>query len=62
MVVGILAAPYALMAMGTPDEILYYAVLYIRIYFAGVIPNLVYNMGAGILRAIGDSRRPLYFF
>jgi putative MATE family efflux protein len=61
MVVGILAAPYALMAMGTPDEILYYAVLYIRIYFAGVIPNLVYNMGAGILRAIGDSRRPLYF-
>lgn len=61
MVVGILAAPYALMAMGTPDEILYYAVLYMRIYFVGVIPNLVYNMGAGILRAIGDSRRPLYF-
>ncbi|GLC82032.1 MATE family efflux transporter [Lacrimispora brassicae] len=61
MVVGILAAPYALMAMGTPDEILHYAVLYMRIYFVGVIPNLVYNMGAGILRAIGDSKRPLYF-
>lgn len=61
MVVGIVTAPYALKAMGTPDEILYYAVLYIRIYFVGVIPNLVYNMGAGILRAIGDSKRPLYF-
>jgi putative MATE family efflux protein len=61
MVVGILTAPYALIAMGTPDEILHYAVLYIRIYFVGVIPNLVYNMGAGILRAIGDSKRPLYF-
>jgi putative MATE family efflux protein len=61
MVVGILTAPYALKAMGTPDEILHYAILYMRIYFAGVIPNLVYNMGAGILRAIGDSKRPLYF-
>ena len=61
MGVGILAAPYALLAMGTPDDILQYAVLYMRIYFAGVIPNLVYNMGAGILRAIGDSKKPLYF-
>ena len=32
-----------------------------RIYFLGVIGNLIYNMGAGILRAIGDSKRPLYF-
>ena len=37
------------------------AVVYIRIYFLGIIVNLVYNMGAGILRAVGDSRRPLYF-
>ena len=33
----------------------------IRIYFLGIIVNLIYNMGAGILRAVGDSRRPLYF-
>ena len=32
-----------------------------RIYFLGVIPNLVYNMGAAILRAVGDSKRPLYY-
>ncbi len=61
MVVGIVGAPFALGAMGTPDDILGHAVLYMRIYFVGVIGNLIYNMGAGILRAIGDSRRPLYF-
>lgn len=37
------------------------ALTYIRIYFGGMIANLLYNMGAGILRAIGDSRRPLYY-
>lgn len=61
MIIGILLAPFALEAMDTPADILPYGVLYMRIYFLGVIPNLVYNMGAGILRAIGDSRRPLYF-
>ncbi|MEY8352441.1 MATE family efflux transporter [Lachnospiraceae bacterium 54-53] len=59
--VGMLGAPYALRAMGTPDDILHYAVSFIRVYFIGVTGNLIYNMGAGILRAIGDSRRPLYF-
>lgn len=58
---GILGAPYALKAMGTPDDILHYAVSFIRVYFIGVTANLIYNMGAGILRAIGDSKRPLYF-
>ncbi len=38
-----------------------YSLTYIRIYFGGMIANLIYNMGAGILRAIGDSRRPLLF-
>ena len=38
-----------------------YALVYIRIYFLGTIANLIYNMGAGILRAVGDSKRPLYF-
>lgn len=61
MVIGLVFAPMALAAMGTPDDIMTYAVLYIRIYFLGLIPNLIYNMGSGILRAIGDSKRPLYF-
>ena len=37
------------------------AVLYLRVYFLGMIPNVIYNMGTGVLRAIGDFRRPLYF-
>lgn len=61
MLVGICGAPFALRAMGTPTDILNYAVLYMRVYFLGIIPNLIYNMGAGILRAVGDSKRPLYF-
>lgn len=61
MVVGLIGAPAVLNAMGTPAEIMNYSVIYIRIYFCGMIPNLLYNMGAGILRAIGDSKRPLYF-
>lgn len=61
MILGIALAPWALKATGTPAEIMDYAVLYMRIYFAGIIGNLIYNIGSGILRAIGDSRRPLYF-
>lgn len=61
MILGMIGAPIALEAMGTPEDIMNYAVVYIRIYFAGIIGNLIYNMGAGILRAIGDSKRPLYF-
>lgn len=59
--VGIIVSPAALKAMGTPDDIIGYAVRYIQIYFIGIIGNLIYNMGAGILRAIGDSKRPLYY-
>ena len=61
MVIGIAASPIALRAMGTPDDIMQYSLSYIRIYFLGIIPNLLSNMGAGILRAIGDSKRPLYY-
>ncbi|MBS6516591.1 MAG: MATE family efflux transporter [Clostridium sp.] len=61
MVVGIVFSPIALQAMGTPEDIMQYSLSYIRIYFLGIIPNLIYNMGAGILRAIGDSKRPLYY-
>ena len=61
MVAGIGLAPMMLRAMDTPADVLELSLLYIRIYFAGIIGNLIYNMGASILRAIGDSRRPLYF-
>ena len=47
--------------MHTPEDVIGHALVYIRIYFLGMIPNLIYNMGAGILRAVGDSKRPLYF-
>ncbi|MEG0910662.1 MAG: MATE family efflux transporter [Ruthenibacterium sp.] len=60
-VIGIAVSPMILRAMGTPDDIIGYSVTYIRIYFMGTVFNLIYNIGAGILRAVGDSRRPLYF-
>lgn len=61
MAVGLIGSPIALRAMGTPDEIMDYSLSYIRIYFIGIIGNLIYNMGSGILRAVGDSKRPLYY-
>lgn len=61
MVLGLLFSKLALQAMNTPEEILKLSVVYMRIYFIGVIPSLIYNMGSGILRAVGDSKRPLYF-
>jgi len=61
MVVGITFSPAILKLMNTPDDVIGMASTYIRIYFAGIIPMLIYNIGAGILRAVGDSRRPLYF-
>lgn len=61
MVAGFLLAPWALRAMGTTPEALPGAVLYLRVFFLGMVPNVVYNMGTGVLRAVGDSRRPLYF-
>ena len=61
MAIGLVSAPAALRAMGTPQETMEDSIRYLRIYFMGLIGNLLYNMGAGILRAIGDSKRPLYF-
>lgn len=61
MLLGLTCSPMALRAMSTPDDIMGNAVLYIRVYFAGILFPLIYNMGAGILRAVGDSKRPLYF-
>lgn len=50
-----------LILMGTPDDVLDLAVLYIRVYFLGMPGFLLYNFGSAVLRAIGDTRRPLYF-
>ena len=60
-VLGILLSPWMLKAMGTPEEVMGMSILYIRVYFGGIIGNLIYNSGAAILRAVGDSKRPLYF-
>ena len=59
--VGLLFAPLFLTWMGTPEEVLPLSVLYMRIVFLGMPALLLYDFGAGILRAIGDTRRPLYF-
>lgn len=61
MAVGIPLAPMMLSWMDTPPDVMPHAVPYLRIYFAGMIPSLIYNIGSGVLRAVGDSRRPLYF-
>lgn len=50
-----------LQVMSTPEDVLADATVYLRIYSAGISGLLIYNMGSGILRAVGDSTRPLYF-
>lgn len=60
-VVGILLTPDALRWTKNPEEIMGDATLYLRLYFLGTIPTLLFNMGSGILRAVGDARRPLYY-
>jgi putative MATE family efflux protein len=60
-VIGILGSRWILELMNTPDEVLDLATLYLRIYFLGMPAMMVYNFGSAILRAIGDTRRPLYF-
>ena len=47
--------------MGSPEDVLPLATIYIRIYFLGMPFNMLYNFGAAVLRAVGDTRRPLYF-
>ena len=58
---GLLLSPWMLEKMGTPPDVMGPALTYIRIFFLGMVPSLIYNVGSGILRAVGDSRRPLYF-
>jgi len=47
--------------MNVPEDIMPMAIPYLQIYFLGLAPNLIYNMGAGLLRAVGDSKTPLIF-
>ncbi|HJB46284.1 MAG TPA: MATE family efflux transporter [Candidatus Mediterraneibacter surreyensis] len=58
--IGILAAPFMLRLMNTPADIMDGSLTYLRIYFAGILFVLIYNMGSAILRATGDSKTPLY--
>ena len=58
--IGFIFARTALEWMQTPDTVIDLAETYIKIYFIGMIPNLYYNICAAILRAVGDSKRPLY--
>lgn len=59
--IGVLISPYVLQWVGTPSDVMESSMLYLRIYFLGILSVMVYNMGSGILRAVGDSRNPLYF-
>ena len=61
MVVGLAFCKPLLVMMGTPGDILNLSVLYMRIYFISMPASMVFNFGAAILRAVGDSRRPMYF-
>lgn len=58
---GFVFSKLMLELMGTPDDVIDKAVLYMRIYFAGMPVVMLYNFGSAILRAVGDTRRPLYF-
>ena len=60
-VLGVIFAPKILVLMGTPAEILPLSSKYIRIYFLGMPVSMLYNFGAAILRAIGDTKRPLKY-
>ncbi len=61
VVVGIAIAGPALRLMGTPDDVIAQSILYMQIYFAGMPATMSYNFGAAVLRAVGDTKRPLYY-
>lgn len=59
--IGLLGTNTLLNAIGVPEDVFTQSSQYLAIYFAGITFTLIYNMGSGILRAVGDSKRPLYF-
>lgn len=60
-ILGFFVVKPMLIFMSTPDDVMEAATTYLRIYFAGIAGLLIYNMGGGVLRAVGDTRRPLLF-
>ncbi len=61
MVVGVLFAPVLLAWMGTPADVIDLSAVYVRLYFCGMIPAMLYNFGSAILRAVGDTKGPLLY-
>ena len=59
--IGLSLAPYMLRLMKTPENVMPESSAYLSIYFSGIMGLMLYNIGAGILRAVGDSKRPFYF-
>ena len=59
--IGLGMTPFMLRLMNTPDNVMPESTAYLTIYFSGILGLMVYNIGAGILRAVGDSQRPFYF-
>ncbi len=60
-IIGVFASKPLLKLMSSPDDVIDLAALYMRIFFLGMPFNMLYNFGASVLRAIGDTKRPLYF-
>lgn len=60
-IVGLIATPSLLRLLKTPEDTILDSTRYLRIIFMAMIPGMIYNMGSAILRAVGDSKRPLYF-
>ncbi len=58
---GVVVARPALTLMATPEDVIEHSVLYMRIYFVGMPVMMLYNFGSAILRAVGDTKRPLYY-
>ena len=61
IILGFFLSKPALGWMGTPEDVINHSVLYMRIYFAGMPFMMVYNFGSAVLRAVGDTKRPLYY-
>lgn len=61
LILGVIISEPALRLMGTPDDVIAQSTLYMRIYFCGMPFFMAYNFGAAVLRAVGDTKRPLYY-
>lgn len=60
-VIGMIGTPIFLRWMGTPEDVMGEAIVYLRLYFLGGVSMVVYNACVGVFQAVGDSRRPLYY-